>query len=64
MLTARCPRVAVYVSLALCDLLLDEAKVALVAPVKGWSAGHVRLPYALSDDDLEKGLTRIAAVLR
>ncbi len=51
-------------SLELCALLLDEAKVALV-PGEGFGApGHVRLSYALADEDLEKGLTRIAEVLQ
>ncbi|CAN5799433.1 pyridoxal phosphate-dependent aminotransferase [soil metagenome] len=54
----------VATSLELCNLLLDEAKVALV-PGEGFGApGHVRLSYALSDDDLEKGLTRITDVLQ
>ena len=51
-------------SLELCALLLDEAQVALV-PGEGFGApGHVRLSYALADEDLEKGLTRIAEVLQ
>lgn len=54
----------VTTSADLCTLLLDEAQVALV-PGEGFGApGHVRLSYALSDDDLEKGLTRIAEVLQ
>ncbi|MBW3604272.1 MAG: pyridoxal phosphate-dependent aminotransferase [Actinobacteria bacterium] len=54
----------VTTSVELCTLLLDEAQVALV-PGEGFGApGHVRLSYALSDDDLEKGLTRIAEVLQ
>jgi aspartate/methionine/tyrosine aminotransferase len=51
-------------SLELCALLLDEAKVALV-PGEGFGApGHVRLSYALSDDELEEGLARIVKVLQ
>lgn len=54
----------VTTSVELCTLLLDETQVALV-PGEGFGApGHVRLSYALSDDDLEKGLTRIAEVLQ
>ena len=50
-------------SLALCDLLLEVAKVALV-PGEGFGApGYARLSYALGDDDLEEGLGRIAAAL-
>ena len=51
-------------SLELCTLLLDEAKVALV-PGEGFGApGHVRLSYAVSDDELQRGLTRIVDVLQ
>jgi aspartate/methionine/tyrosine aminotransferase len=51
-------------SLELCALLLEEAKVALV-PGEGFGApGHVRLSYALSDDELEEGLARIVKVLQ
>jgi aspartate/methionine/tyrosine aminotransferase len=51
-------------SLELCALLLDEAKIALV-PGEGFGApGHVRLSYALSDDELEEGLARIVKVLQ
>ncbi len=47
----------------LCEALLDCAKVALV-PGEGFGApGYVRLSYALSDEDLVKGLERIAAAL-
>ena len=55
---------AVATSLELCAVLLDEAKVALV-PGEGFGApGHVRLSYALSDNELEEGLARIVAVLQ
>ena len=51
-------------SLELCNLLLDEAEVALV-PGEGFGApGHLRLSYALSDEELQKGLTRIVDVLQ
>lgn len=51
-------------SLELCNLLLDDVKVALV-PGEGFGApGHVRLSYALSDEELQKGLTRIVDVLQ
>jgi aspartate/methionine/tyrosine aminotransferase len=54
----------VATSLELCAVLLDEARVALV-PGEGFGApGHVRLSYALSDDELEEGLARITAVLQ
>ena len=51
-------------SLELCAVLLEEAKVALV-PGEGFGApGHVRLSYALADEELEEGVSRIAAVLQ
>jgi len=50
-------------SLELCEALLDTAKVALV-PGEGFGApGYVRLSYALGDDDLARGLDRIAEAL-
>ena len=50
-------------SLDLCDALLEQAAVALV-PGEGFGApGHVRLSYALSDEDLQAGVERIAKAL-
>jgi aspartate aminotransferase len=50
-------------SLDLCDWLLDEAQVALV-PGEGFGApGSIRLSYALSDFDLDRGLERIEQAL-
>jgi aspartate aminotransferase len=50
-------------SLELCDALLSSAGVALV-PGEGFGApGHVRLSYALGDDDLQAGVERIAKAL-
>jgi aspartate aminotransferase len=50
-------------SLALCEALLDVAKVALV-PGEGFGApGYARLSYALGDDDLRTGLDRLVAAL-
>ncbi|MDP9405029.1 MAG: pyridoxal phosphate-dependent aminotransferase, partial [Actinomycetota bacterium] len=55
---------AVATAAQLCAALLDVAKVAFV-PGEGFGApGYVRLSYALSDDDLVKGLDRVAAALR
>ena len=55
---------AIGSSLELCDHLLEVAKVALV-PGEGFGAeGSVRLSYALSDIDLERGLDRIEEALR
>jgi L-glutamine---4-(methylsulfanyl)-2-oxobutanoate aminotransferase len=47
------------------ERLLAEQRVA-VAPGEGFGsrgAGHVRLSLALSDEDLEEGADRLAAVL-
>jgi aspartate/methionine/tyrosine aminotransferase len=53
----------VHSSLELCDVLLDEVGVALV-PGEGFGApGHVRLSYALSDDDLQRGVQRLQKAL-
>ncbi len=42
------------------EVVLDEVKVAVV-PGEGFGApGYVRLSYALGDDDLEEGITRMA----
>ena len=47
----------------LAEVILDEAKVAIV-PGEGFGApGYARLSYALSDDDLMEGVTRIADLL-
>jgi aspartate/methionine/tyrosine aminotransferase len=50
-------------TLDLADFLLDEAQVAIV-PGEGFGApGYARLSYALGDDDLIEGVTRIADAL-
>lgn len=50
-------------SLALADVLLDEAKVAVV-PGEGFGSSETfRLSYALSDEDLAEGIARIAVTL-
>ena len=50
-------------SLELADVLLDKARVALVPGEAFGAPGYARMSYALSDDDLDEGLTRIAALL-
>ena len=53
----------VETTLDLADVLLDEAKVALV-PGEGFGApGYARLSYALGDDDLAEGIDRIGTFL-
>ena len=50
-------------SLEFADVLLDQAKVAVV-PGEGFGApGCIRLSYALGDADLEEGLTRLGTFL-
>ena len=50
-------------SLALAEIILDRAKVAVV-PGDGFGApGYFRLSYALGDDDLAEGVARIADLL-
>jgi aspartate aminotransferase len=50
-------------TLELADLLLEEAKVAIVPGEAFGAPGHARLSFALGDDDLGEGITRIADLL-
>jgi aspartate/methionine/tyrosine aminotransferase len=50
-------------SLELAELLLEEARVAIVPGEAFGAPGHARLSYALGDDDLAEGVTRIAKLL-
>jgi aspartate aminotransferase len=50
-------------TLELAELLLEEAKVALVPGEAFGSPGYARLSYALSDEDLTEGIDRIADLL-
>jgi aspartate aminotransferase len=50
-------------TLELADVLLEEAKVALVPGEAFGLAGYARLSYALGDDDLAEGIDRIAKLL-
>jgi aspartate/methionine/tyrosine aminotransferase len=47
----------------LAELLLEEAKVAIVPGEAFGTPGYARLSFALSDDDLGEGLQRIADVV-
>ena len=47
----------------LADLLLEEAKVAIVPGEAFGAPGYARLSYALGDDDLIEGVTRIAKLV-
>jgi aspartate aminotransferase len=50
-------------TLELADLLLDQAKVAIVPGEAFGAPGYARLSFALGDDDLCEGLGRIADLL-
>jgi aspartate aminotransferase len=50
-------------TLELADVLLDVAKVAIVPGEAFGAPGYARLSFALGDDDLGEGLTRIADLL-
>jgi aspartate aminotransferase len=50
-------------SAELAELILDEAKVAIVPGEAFGAPGYARLSYALGDEDLVEGLTRIAKLL-
>jgi aspartate/methionine/tyrosine aminotransferase len=50
-------------TLDLCATLLDEAKVAVVPGEAFDAPGYARLSFALGDDDLGEGCTRIADLL-
>jgi len=47
----------------LATLLLEEAEVAVVPGEAFGAPGYARLSYALGDDDLRRGVERMAAVL-
>jgi aspartate aminotransferase len=50
-------------TLELAEVLLEEAKVAVVPGEAFGSPGYARLSYALGDDDLAEGIDRIAELL-
>ena len=50
-------------SAELASIILDEAEVAVVAGGACGPPGYLRLSYALGDDDLVEGATRIATLL-
>jgi aspartate aminotransferase len=49
-------------SSALAEGLLEEAGIAVVPGESFGSPGHIRLSYALSEDDLERGVSRMLAM--
>jgi aspartate/methionine/tyrosine aminotransferase len=50
-------------TLELADLILEEAKVAIVPGEAFAAPGYARLSFALGDDDLGEGIQRIADLL-
>ena len=50
-------------TLTLCEVLLEQAKVAIVPGEAFGAPGYARLSFALGDDDLGEGVERIAALL-
>ncbi len=53
----------VTTTLELAEVILDQAKVAIVPGEAFGAPGYTRLSYALGDDDLTEGVTRIAELL-
>ena len=50
-------------SAELCELVLEEAEVAMVPGEAFGTPGYVRMSYALGDDDLVEGVTRLHELL-
>jgi aspartate/methionine/tyrosine aminotransferase len=50
-------------TLELAEVILEEAKVAIVPGEAFGAPGYARLAYALGDEDLVEGVTRIAKLL-
>ena len=50
-------------TLELADLVLDQAKVAFVPGEAFGLAGYGRFSFALGDDDLVEGITRLATLV-
>jgi aspartate aminotransferase len=51
-------------SAELAEIILDEAEVAVVPGEAFGTPGYLRLSYALGDDDLNEGVSRIQSLLR
>ncbi len=50
-------------SAELCEVVLEEAEVAMVPGEAFGTQGYVRMSYALGDDDLVEGVTRLHKLL-
>jgi len=53
---------SVPTAIALAEMLISEAGIAVVPGESFGSPGHIRLSYALSDEDLERGVSRMVAM--
>ena len=53
----------VTTTMELAEVLLDEVRVAIVPGEAFGAPGYARLSYALGDDALEEGVTRLAKLL-
>ncbi len=53
----------VSTTLELAEVLLEQAKVAVVPGEAFGAPGYARLSYAISDEHIEEGISRIAALL-
>ena len=51
-----------YAAEELADLAIDEAKVAVVPGEAFGAPGFFRMSYALGDDDLVEGVSRLAGL--
>jgi len=51
-------------TLELAELVLDEARVAIVPGEAFGAPGYARLSFALADEDLVEGLERLGKLLR
>ena len=51
-------------SLTLCDLLLDDAKIAAVPGEAFGAPGYLRLSYATSMENISKGIERLSAFVK
>ena len=55
--------IAIDSSLTLADVALDVAEVAVVPGEAFGTPGYLRMSYALSDDDITEGVTRLGKLI-
>ena len=51
-----------HTSSELCDVAIEEAKVAIVPGEAFGAPGYLRMSYALGDEELVEGVTRLATL--